>query len=91
VKARPIQVPAQVSDVLTVGTSNALGVSGTQTGSYPTDETWPDEYFVCSPACPGSTGQADAGQTWTWNALPLLHVNYVVYKCGSITIDGKWP
>lgn len=70
---------------------NALGVSGTRTGSHATDGQgeWPDTYFVCSTACPGSTGEADAAQSWTYNGVGLPHVNGIVYKCSSVTVDGN--
>jgi hypothetical protein len=80
-----------MADQISVGTPNALGVTSANGGSHPTDSsgTWPDTYYVCSSACPGSTGEADAIQSWTWSGAPLPHSNYVVYKCSSITSDGR--
>jgi hypothetical protein len=78
-----------MSDILQITSTNQLGITGTQTGSYPTDGngSWPDTYFVCSTACP-TAGESDGIQTWTYNSTPLPHSNLVVYKCSSITIDG---
>jgi len=78
-----------MADIISIGSTNQLGISGTQTGSFPTDSSgsWPDTYFVCSNACP-SSGQTIALQTWTFNQTPLAHSNSLVYKCSSITIDG---
>ncbi len=78
-----------MADIISIGSTNDLGISGTQTGSFPTDSngSWPDTYFVCSRACP-SSGQTNALQTWTFNQLPLAHSDSLVYKCSSITIDG---
>jgi hypothetical protein len=80
-----------MADQISVATPNPLGVSIAKGGRYATDSsgTWPDTYFVCSSACPGSTGEADAIQSWTWSGAPLPHSNYVVYKCNSITSDGR--
>ncbi len=79
-----------VADTITVGTRHDLG-SGTDTGSAVTtgDGSFQDRYSVCSPLCPGSGGQTDALQNWTVNGVPLPHVNGLVYKCTSITIDGR--
>ncbi len=79
-----------VADTITVGTPHDLG-SGTSTGTGTTtgDGSFQDQYSVCSPACPGSSGETDALQNWTVNGVPLPHVNGVVYKCTSITIDGN--
>ncbi len=90
--ANPVQVSGIVmADQIFVGTPNDLHVGNTNTGSHPTDAygTWPDTYFVCSPYCPGSTGESDAIQSWTWDALGLPHSNVVVYRCSSITVDGR--
>ena len=48
----------------------------------------PDIYFVCSTGCPGG-GETDALQFWTYNGVPLPSPNGVVYKCGSITVNGN--
>jgi hypothetical protein len=61
------------------------GWASPQTAS---DGSFYDSYSVCSTACPGSTGETDALQYWTVNGYPLPHVDSVVYKCTSITIDG---
>ena len=76
-----------MTDSITFST-NQLGLSPV-TGSASTDAngTWADFYSVCSSLCP-SSGQSVAAQNWTYNGIPLAHVNSVVYKCSSITIDG---
>jgi len=80
-----------MADQISVGTPNALGVTSAAVYQHNTDVSgdWPDTYVVCSTACPGSTGEADAIQSWTWSGRPLPHSNYVVYKCKSITVDGR--
>ncbi len=79
-----------MADRIQIGSPNDLGVQVTRTGTFSTDSNgrWPDTYFVCSTACP-STGQSNALQFWTYNGNNLPHVNSVVYKCTSITIDGQ--
>jgi hypothetical protein len=78
-----------VADIISIGSTNQLGISSVQPGSFQTDSngSWPDTYYVCSKYCPGS-GQTIALQTWTYNGTPLAHSNSLVYKCTSITIDG---
>ena len=80
-----------VADTLTVATPNGLGMSGTQTGSFPTtgDGSFPDTYYGCSTACFGSSATASASQVWRWNGIGLPHTNGIVYSCSSITIDGR--
>jgi hypothetical protein len=77
------------ADIITIGSRHDLG-SGTSTGSATTtgDGSFQDQYSVCSAACPGSSGETDASQNWTVNGVPLPHVNGVIYKCTSISIDG---
>jgi len=77
-----------MQDNLVFGSPNQLGLAP-GTGSAPTDAngSWPDSYTDCTTLCPTS-GQSAANQTWTYNGIPLPHVNTVVYKCTSITIDG---
>lgn len=79
-----------MADSIDIGTPNDLGARNTTTGSASTDNNgaWPDTYFVCSSACPGS-GETDAVQYWTYNGIPLPSPNAVVYKCGSITVNGN--
>jgi hypothetical protein len=78
-----------MADNLQVTGTNQLGITNSQTGSFPTDSngSWPDTYYVCSTACP-STGESDSIQYWTYSSLPLPHTNLVAYKCSSIAIDG---
>jgi len=80
-----------VADTIKATSTNALGIASTQTGSSTTtgDGSFPDTYFVCSTSCPGNTGESDATQNWVVNGIGLPHVNGVVYKCGSIAIDGR--
>ncbi len=77
------------ADIIVVGSRHDLG-SGTSTGSVQTepDGTFYDGYSICSTACPGSSGETDALQSWTVNGVALPHANAIVYKCNSITIDG---
>ena len=44
---------------------------------------------ACSTACPGSSGESDAIQNWVVGGIPLFHSNGLIYKCGSIKIDGR--
>jgi hypothetical protein len=78
------------ADNFSIGSRNDLGVTSFQGGNDVTtgDGSWSDYYYVCSPACPASTGETDALQNWTANGVPLPHVNLVIYKCSSISIDG---
>lgn len=81
-----------MADKIQVGSRNDLGFNRTPvTGSTKTDSQggWNDKYFTCSNVCPGSTGESDALQSWTYNGLGLPHVNQVIYKCSSVTVDGK--
>jgi hypothetical protein len=77
-----------MNDMITFGATNQLGLSEVP-GPATTDANgnWADFYSVCSSSCPGS-GQGIAAQSWTYNGIPLAHVNSVVYKCSSVTIDG---
>ena len=77
------------ADTLSIGSRHDLG-GGTATGSATTtgDGSFPDTYSVCSAACPQSTGETDALQSWTLNGSPLPHSNSIVYKCSSISDDG---
>jgi hypothetical protein len=79
-----------VADQLTPSTPNDLGIGSGTTGSTGTDSAgrWPDHYYVCSTACPASSGQSNVNQSWTANATQLGHVNLAIYKCNSITVDG---
>jgi len=78
-----------MTDTIYIGSRHDLG-SGTATKSATTtgDGSFQDQYSVCSSACPGSSGETDATQSWTLNGLGLYHVNGIVYKCSSISIDG---
>ena len=78
------------TDQISTSTPNQLGITGTQTGSFATtgDGSFPDTYYVCSTACPGS-GETGALQNWTVAGIPLFHVDALIYKCASITIDSR--
>jgi len=80
-----------VKDSIKIGSPNDLGAVDTNTGQFNTNYLgqWPDTYYVCSKVCPGSAGQSNGSQSWTANGQALLKANAVVYKCGSITIDGN--
>jgi len=71
-----------MADVIQIASPNDLGIVGAQTDADYTDSSgrWPDLYYVCSTACPGSTGQTKAFQYWRANGVPLPHVNVIVYK-----------
>ena len=77
-----------MADMLSFGSTNQLGLSPV-TGSSLTSSngTWSDLYSDCTTACP-SSGESDALQSWTYNSIPLPHVDSVIYKCTSVTIDG---
>jgi hypothetical protein len=86
-----------LSETVTVGTPNDLGITGTpQMGTAVTDESgnFDDTFFVCSSSCPASSGQTDLSQTIS-DVLPSggnpynLSPNALVYKCTSITINGQ--
>jgi len=78
-----------MADALTFTSTNQLGLTP-DTGSATTDAngSWSDFYGDCGSACP-SSGESDAIQSWTWNGVGLPHTNLVIYKCSSITIDGR--
>ena len=89
--SQPITIAGlTMADTINIVQPNPLGVTKAQTGSYPTNSSgeWPDTYYVCSTACPGSTGEADEAQFWTYDGIALPEYNSIVLKCGSITIDG---
>jgi hypothetical protein len=91
----PIKVPGiQMHDTIKVGSRNDLGLGTPATGTMGTDANggWTDEYFYsCTSACANysSVPETDALQYWTYNGLALPQVNALVYKCVSITTDGK--
>ena len=82
-----------MADTLSIptGNKNDLHVVSFNSGSDTTtgDGSWSDYYYVCSNACPASTGETDAKQSWTASGSPLPHGNVVVYKCESISVDGR--
>ncbi len=80
-----------VADTINIATPNGLGVSGTETGQAITtgNGAWQDKYYVCTTACFGSSANAGATQSWTWNGIAVPPVNGAVYACSYITIDGK--
>jgi hypothetical protein len=77
-----------MTDIITVGSPNGLGITGTQSGSLSgVSGPFLDSLYVCSSACPASSNSTTGLQTWTGNLLPLGTYN-VVYKCNSITWSG---
>jgi hypothetical protein len=80
-----------MADTISIGSPNDLGISGQLTGSDTTDASgqWFDTYYVCSYACPSSSGETDALQTWTYDGIGLPHTNAIKYKCSAITVDGR--
>jgi len=55
-----------MSDVITVGSPNGLGITGTQTGSLANvSGPFLDSLYVCSAACPASNSSTTGLQTWT--------------------------
>jgi len=80
-----------LADTLSIGSTNQLGLHSPGTGQATTtgDGSFPDTYSVCSTYCPSSTGYSNLLQQWTAYGVPLPHVNGVVDKCNSITIDGN--
>jgi hypothetical protein len=92
-----IQVAGQaMTESYTIGSPNGLNLSGIATGSASTDSTgsFADDYWVCATACPGSTGTTQATQQ-PYDVVPgastkyTLRTNSVVYKCGSISVNGN--
>ncbi len=81
-----------MNDVVDFGTTNQLGLSPIFGNPVTTDSSgnwYNDLYEVCTSKCPTPGGESDALQSWTYNNLGLPHSNLVIYKCGSITIDGR--
>ncbi|MGA8432303.1 MAG: hypothetical protein WB729_20930 [Candidatus Sulfotelmatobacter sp.] len=90
-----VQSGQNLTEKVTITTPNQLNISGVQTGTAVTNSSgnFTDTFFVCSPSCPG-TGQTDASQTISdtlaSGAGPYnLSPNTLVYKCSSITVNGK--
>ena len=79
-----------MADSVSVGTRNDFGIISVQTGTASTDSsgTFPDTYYVCSTVCPNTVAESDALQRWTYNQMQLAHINTIVYKCSSISVDG---
>jgi hypothetical protein len=74
---------------------NDLGLNNLTIGSvstfydvgFQTHGAYGDTFNFCSYFCP-SSGETDAIQTLTWNGLPVLHSNWLAYRCGGTTVDG---
>src|SRR5207247_1897266 len=62
-----------MTDLLTPGTPNDLGVSSASYGPFPTDASgrFPDTYFVCSTACPANTGSSLVQQNYWYSGINL--------------------
>jgi hypothetical protein len=83
-----------LSETITVGTPNDLRVNGEIHGIAVTNANgiYDDKYYVCTDACPGSSGQTNASQGTTDVAsghLYNLSPNALVYTCTSITVNGQ--
>jgi hypothetical protein len=80
-----------MSDSISIGSPNGLGIGNTRTGTEGTnsDGQWYDTYSVCSSVCPTGGAQTNATQSWTANSTAIPGTNSIVYKCSSITIDGQ--
>jgi hypothetical protein len=85
----------QMSESYVIGATNQLGIATIQTGTGSTDANgqFGDDYWVCSTACPASSGQTQATQhpkdTLPSGTAYNLNTNAVVYKCSNITVNGK--
>lgn len=85
-----------LAETVTITAPNQLNLGDPSTGTAATDSEgrFTDTFFLCSPQCPGSTGQTDASQIIT-DVLPSgsgpysLTANTLVYKCSSITVNGQ--
>jgi hypothetical protein len=85
-----------LSETITIGTPNDLGITGVQKGTAVTNANgnFNDTFYVCSAKCPGNSGQTDANQTIS-DKLPSgagpynLTPNSLVYKCTGITVNGQ--
>ncbi|HXE05669.1 MAG TPA: hypothetical protein VN579_06760 [Bryobacteraceae bacterium] len=79
-----------MADTLKPGSPNDLGITAGSNGSVSTNLSgqWSDTYWVCSAVCPASSGQSVVAQSWKAGGTLLPTGNVIVYKCGSITIDG---
>lgn len=90
ISGAPYPHSVTVSDTIQFTSRIDLGGNGASTGTATTDSTGTffDQYWICSNACPSSTGETDALQNWLVNGYPLPHVDGVIYKCTSIKVDG---
>jgi hypothetical protein len=83
-----------LAETITIGTPNALVLSGIQTGTATTNAQglFKDTLFACSSLCPNSTGKTNAAQTIsdTFNGTGYaLTPNAFTYTCTGITINGN--
>jgi hypothetical protein len=83
-----------LTEVVTIGTPNALGMTNIATSSATTNAAgnFNDHFLVCSTACPKSTGSSVATQVITdvYNAKTYtLTPNTITFKCTSITVNGN--
>jgi hypothetical protein len=86
----------KLTETVTPVTPNVFGITTVQVGTATTNASglFDDVLFVCTTACPASTGQANASQTIKDTLASgkgpfSLSPNTFVYKCGSITINGQ--
>jgi hypothetical protein len=94
--ANIVQGGQNLSEKVTVGSPNNLGISGVQIGTATTNATgnFTDTFFVCTPACPANAGQTNATQTISDTLASgkgpySLSPNTLVYKCAGITVNGQ--
>lgn len=79
-----------LNETVTLPQPNAFGVTQVKTGTTKTQANgvYPDEFYVCSTACPGSA-TATATQSLTYGSQSVTHTNSIVYTCGSVKFDGN--
>ena len=83
-----------LTETVTIGTPNALNITGKQTGTATTNAEgqFTDTFYVCSAVCPSNTGSTAATQTISdvYQAKTYaLTPNALVYSCSAITVNGK--
>lgn len=83
-----------LTEVVTIGTPNALNITRVATGSQATNAQgqFQDLLYVCSAYCPGSSGTTVAYQVITDSAAGksyTLSTNTFTYSCTGIKINGQ--
>lgn len=64
-----------------------LGTPITGTSTTNASGTWPDDYFMCTPLCPGSSCTSTLQQVFTVSGQFALAPVRVTYSCNNITIQ----